>query len=331
MELNQRIFLLEKLGNYILENGAGLKDACIRAEEQNPWFSQEFISLSLKNIANYYLEKSQLENWAAQYPCVDNAQPKKIGLTLAGNIPLVGFHDLLCVFISGHHAILKLSSKDEVLFTHLISILNEWDIETNKVITISTDLKNCDAYIATGSNNSARYFEYYFKKYPHIIRRNRTSAAILSGSENDNELSLLADDMMLYYGMGCRNVSHISVPYNYDFLPLLNALKKYNSFIEFHKYKNNYDYRLALLLMNQINYMDSGGILLIENKSLFAPVSCIHYSFYVDEKSTREALLENEDLQCLVGAEGIPFGQAQQPSLNDYADGVDTMQFLCAL
>ncbi|MEO8116887.1 MAG: acyl-CoA reductase, partial [Bacteroidota bacterium] len=170
-----------------------------------------------------------------------------------------------------------------------------------------------------------------FKKYPHIIRRNRTSVAILSGLENEHALSLLADDMLLYYGMGCRNVSHIFVPHAYDFLPLLNALKKYNSIAEFYKYKNNYDYRLAILLMNQLNYMDSGGILLIENESLFAPVSCIHYSFYDDEKSIRESLLQNENVQCLVGDGGIPFGTTQQPSIDDYADGVDNMEFLCAL
>ncbi len=331
MELKQRIYLLEKLGIYILEKGEALEQACMRAEQQNPWFSQEFISLSLKSIANNFLQKNILEKWVTKYPVADNVSTKKIGLTLAGNIPLVGFHDLLCVFIAGHHAILKLSSKDEVLFTHFISTLNEWDAEVSKLITISSDLKNCDAYIATGSNNSARYFEFYFKKYPHIIRRNRTSVAILSGLENEHALSLLADDMMLYYGMGCRNVSHVFVPHEYDFLPLLKALKKYNSIAEFYKYKNNYDYRLAILLMNQLNYMDSGGILLVENESLFAPVSCIYYSFYDDEKNTREALLQNENIQCLVGNCGIPFGTTQQPNIDDYADGVDTMQFLCAL
>lgn len=331
MELKQRIYLLEKLGIYILEKGEALEEACMRAEQQNPWFSQEFISLSLKNIAQAYLQKNILEKWVTKYPVADNVSSKKIGLTLAGNIPLVGFHDLLCVFISGHHAILKLSSKDEVLFTHFISMLNEWDAEVSKLITISSDLKSCDAYIATGSNNSARYFEFYFKKYPHIIRRNRTSVAILSGLEDEHTLSLLADDMMLYYGMGCRNVSHVFVPHEYDFLPFLKALKKYNSIAEFYKYKNNYDYRLAILLMNQLNYMDSGGILLVENESLFAPVSCIYYSFYDDEKNTREALLQNENIQCLVGNGGIPFGTTQQPNIDDYADGVDTMQFLCAL
>lgn len=331
MELKQRFYLLEKLGNYILEKGEALEEACARAEQQNPWFSREFIALSLKNIAHEYLQKNILEKWVAEYPVVNVIQSKKIGLTLAGNIPLVGFHDLLCVFIAGHHAILKLSSKDEVLFKHFISKLNQWDADVSKLITVSDDLKNCDAYIATGSNNSARYFEYYFKKYPHIIRRNRTSAAILSGLENEQALSLLADDLLLYYGMGCRNVSHIFVPHAYDFLPLLKALKKYNSIAEFYKYKNNYDYRLAILLMNQLNYMDSGGILLIENESLFAPVSCIHYSFYDDEKSIREALLQNENVQCLVGDGGIPFGTTQQPTIDDYADGVDTMEFLYAL
>lgn len=331
MELQERIFLMEKLGHYLLEKDAGLEDACLRAEQQNPWFSQESIAMSINNIALYYLQKNKLENWLGKYAIANKPSLKRIGLTLAGNIPLVGFHDLLCVFISGHHAILKLSSKDEVLFSHLINKLIEWEESVQAFITISNDLKNCDAYIATGSNNSARYFDYYFKKYPHIIRRNRTSVAILSGNENAQALSLLASDMMLYYGMGCRNVSHLFVPHGYDFLPLLKALKKYNTFTDFYKYKNNYDYRLSLLLMNQVNYMDSGGILLIENESLFAPVSCVHYSVYDDANVVLETLKENENVQCIVGEGGLPFGKTQQPALDDYADGVDTMQFLISL
>ena len=331
MELQKRIFLLEKLGNYLLEKDASLEEACLRAEQQNPWFSQEFIAFSFHNIAYNFLQKNKLENWVAQYSIAISSVSKKIGLTLAGNIPLVGFHDLICVFISGHHAILKLSSKDEVLFSHLINKLIEWEEGVQAFITISNDLKNCDAYIATGSNNSARYFDYYFKKYPHIIRRNRTSVAILSGIENAQALGLLADDMMLYYGMGCRNVSHVFVPRGFDFLPLLKALKKYNTFTDFYKYKNNYDYRLSLLLMNQVNYMDSGGILLIENESLFAPVSCVHYSLYDDIKFVLDTLQDNENIQCIAGEGGLPFGKTQQPALNDYADGVDTMQFLISL
>lgn len=331
MELQKRIFLMEKLGNYLLEKDTSLEDACLRAEQQNPWFSQEFIALSLNNIAQFFLQKDKLENWVNQYSTTNHSGSKKIGLTLAGNIPLVGFHDLLCVFISGHHAILKLSSKDEVLFTHFIKKLIEWDAAVHSCITISDNLKNCDAYIATGSNNSARYFDYYFAKYPHIIRRNRTSVAILNGMENEHALNLLADDMMLYYGMGCRNVSHIFVPRAYDFLPLLNALKKYNSFLDFYKYKNNYDYRLSLLLMSQVHYKDSGGILLLENEILFAPVSCIHYSFYDDVNILSNTFQENENIQCIVGEGRLPFGQTQQPALHDYADDVDTMQFLMKL
>ncbi|MBS1730187.1 MAG: acyl-CoA reductase [Bacteroidetes bacterium] len=331
MELKQRIFLMDMLGKYILENGEDLREECSRAEQQNPWFSHDFIFLSLKSIREAFLQKSILEKWAVSYPIKMKGISKKVGLTLAGNIPLVGFHDFLCVFISGHQAILKLSSKDEVLMTHFITKLIEWDGDVAQQVSISSDLKNCDAYIATGSNNSARYFEFYFQKYPHIIRKNRTSVAILYGQETASDLSFLADDMMLYYGMGCRNVSHLFVPKDYDFLPLLNALKKYHSFIDFHKYKNNYDYRLSILLMNQTPFMDSGGILLIENESLFAQLSCIHYSYYQNEQHLHETLQRNDQIQCIVGFHGLPFGKTQYPSIQDFADGIDTMQFLCNL
>lgn len=330
MDLDQRISLMEKLGNYIRSNDEELQQACLQAEQQNPWFTQAFISLSLKNIATHYLQKKILIDWVAHYSFVQQP-PKIVGLTLAGNIPLVGFHDLLCVFISGHKAAIKLSSKDEKLFTYIITKLIKWEPKAATFLDIRQDLKNCDAYIATGSNNSARYFAYYFQKYPHIFRRNRTSAAILTGGETEKDLSLLAEDMMLYYGMGCRNLSHVFVPNGYDFIPLMNALKAYHFYLDAHKYKNNYDYRLALLLMNGVKYMDAGGILLLENDSLFAPMSCIHYSYYDHREKLLENLKQQEDLQCIVGDGGTPFGSAQSPSITDYADGVDTMQFLCSL
>jgi len=247
---------------------------------------------------------------------------------MAGNIPLVGFHDFLCVFISGHKAIIKPSSKDEVLIQHIAKKLFEWNKETEEYILFAENLKNCDAYIATGSNNSSRYFEYYFGKYPGIIRRNKTSAAILKGDESENELSLLADDIQQYFGMGCRNITHLFVPKDYDFIPLLNALKKYDYFKDFHKYKNNYDYCLALLILNRRFYMTNDSIILTENESIFSPVSQLSYSFYEDIKLLQSTLLNNKDLQCIAGKNFIPFGKSQAPALTDYADGIDTMQFL---
>ena len=250
---------------------------------------------------------------------------------MAGNIPLVGFHDLLCVFISGHKAIIKPSSKDDVLIKHLGKKLTEWDHRVSDLISFEEMLKNCDAYIATGSNNSARYFEYYFKKYPHIIRRNRTSVAVLDGDETRKELDNLADDVHLYFGMGCRNVTKIFVPNDYDFVTLLDSFKKYNYFKDHHKYRNNYDYYLTLHILNRKFYMTNESIILVENPSIFSPISQLNYEFYTDKGQVRKTLESLEDLQCAVGHDYIPFGQAQLPSLTDYADGIDTVKFLTEL
>jgi len=328
MNINERIDLLVKLGNYLLLNDKALQLAKQKAQAQNAWFTQEFIDLAIKNIAENFLNKDLLKDWISEYGINDTIQPKKVGIIMAGNIPLVGFHDFLCVFISGHKAVIKPSSKDEILIKHLAQKIIEWNKEAEAFVLFAENLKNCDAYIATGSNNSSRYFEYYFGKYPNIIRRNKTSAAILKGDESENELALLANDIQLYFGMGCRNVTHVFVPVKYDFVPLLEALKRYDYFKDFHKYKNNYDYQLALLILNHKFYMTNDSILLTENESVFAPVSQLNYSFYNDEESIEEGLTANEDIQCIVGKNFIPFGKSQSPALTDYADGIDTMQFL---
>jgi hypothetical protein len=244
---------------------------------------------------------------------------------MAGNIPLVGFHDLLSTLIAGHTAVVKLSSKDTILMKYVIESLIEINPAFQDLIIEQEQLKNCDAYIATGSNNTGRYFEQYFGKYPHIIRKNKTSIAILNGQESKAELDLLADDMLLYFGMGCRNVTQIWVPEGYDFIPLLEAMKKYNYLGDEHKYKHNYDYQLALLMMNRQFYMDTGGILLSENPSAFAALSQIHYQFYTPGKIPT---IDSSEIQCIVGQNGIPFGGPQKPSLLEYADGVDTLEFL---
>jgi hypothetical protein len=194
-------------------------------------------------------------------------------------------------------------------------------------ISIEQNLKGCDAYIATGSNNSSRYFEYYFAKYPHIIRRNRTSVAILDGNETIEQLQALADDVYTYFGLGCRNVTKLYVPRNYDFLPLLDAFKKYNHLFDHNRYKNNYDYQLAILIINRLYYMTNGSILLREDKSLFSPISELNYEFYDAVSEIHTFLDGNPSVQCIVGKQHIPFGEAQAPKLNDFADGVDVMQF----
>ena len=328
MNIKERIDLLARLGGYLLMGNEELKSAKQKAQVQNAWFTQEFIDVAIKNIADNFLRKELLEKWVEQYKFNDNVQPKKVGIVMAGNIPLVGFHDFLCVFISGHKAIIKPSSKDEVLLKHIATKILEWNKEAKDYIVFAENLKNCDAYIATGSNNSGRYFEYYFGKYPNIIRRNKTSAAILTGDESEDELLLLADDIQQYFGMGCRNVTHTFVPKDYDFIPLLDALKKYDYFKDFHKYRNNYDYQLALLILNNKFYMTNDSIILTEYNSVFAPVSQLNYSYYDSIKTLEENLLNNQDLQCIVGKGFIPFGQSQSPLLTDYADGIDTMQFL---
>ena len=329
MNLQQRIVLLNRLGEYILQDNDNWQEVKHKAHLQNAWFTPEFIDLATRNIAHAFLQPSTLTAWAKQYTIpAENTAPKNVGIIMAGNIPLVGFHDFLCVFIAGHRQTIKPSSKDDVLIKHLVQQLHDWDEATRQLIAFSEMLKNCDAYIATGSNNSARYFEYYFSKYPHIIRRNRTSVAILTGEETPEELTSLADDVYQFFGLGCRNVTKLYVPEGYNFIPLLDAFSKYDYLSDNHKYRNNYDYMLAVLILNKQYYMTNQSILLNENKELFSPISQLNFEYYKSTERPADTLKNNPDVQCLVGKGHLPFGRAQQPSLTDYADGVDVMKFL---
>lgn len=332
MNLQQRIVLLNRLGEYILQDNDNWQATKQKASIHNSWFTPDFIELATRNLATAFLQKDALTAWAQQYNIpAENTAPKNVGIIMAGNIPLVGFHDFLCVFMSGHRQTIKPSSKDDVLIKHLVQQLYDWDESTRQLIAFADMLKGCDAFIATGSNNSARYFDYYFSKYPHIIRRNRTSVAILTGEESPEELEKLADDVHQYFGLGCRNVTKLYVPEQYDFIPLLNAFNKYNHLADLHKYKHNYDYMLAIMLLNKQYYMSNQSILLTENAALFSPISQLNYEYYKPGEKPEAALLNNEDVQCIVGKQHIPFGKAQQPSLTDYADGVDVMKFLLTL
>ena len=257
--------------------------------------------MALQNICSAFLDTDKLTAWANHYHLDDNINGKNIGLVMAGNIPLVGFHDFLCVFVSGHTQTIKLSGKDDVLLKHLVQKLYSWDISVQNYISFAEMLKGCDAYIATGSNNSARYFEQYFAKYPSIIRRNRTSVAILNGKETEDELDKLSDDVHLYFGLGCRNVTKIFVPAAYDFVPLLKAFDKYKYFADHHKYKNNYDYQLSVALMNNIYYMTNESTLLIESEEIFSAISQLNYSFYDNAQKVTALLKNNSDVQCIVG------------------------------
>lgn len=330
LNLPDRIGLLTRLGAYMRDNDGQWQAVCERAHTSNPWFAPEFISLAVSNIARELLDGEALAAWCAHYHVQDAPVQKNVGIIMAGNIPLVGFHDFLCVFAAGHRQTIKLSSKDNVLLPHLLAKLHEWEPQTRSLVQTADLLKGCDAYIATGSNNSSRYFEYYFRNKPHIIRKNRTSVAILHGNEPAEELEKLADDVYTYFGLGCRNVTQVFVPSGYDFLPMLQAFRKYDHLMENHKYKHNYDYGLALQIINQQYYMTNDSIILTENPSAYSPVSQLHYQFYQQVDNVYQQL-NPEEIQCIAGTTKIPLGAAQRPGLYDYADGVDTMQFLSAL
>jgi hypothetical protein len=332
MTLQQRIDDLNHLGNFIKSGSEDWDNVKELAYRSNPWFTPEFINLASNNIAEQFLQRDKLQHWATQYNVQDQVENEKtVGLVMAGNIPLVGFHDLLSIFISGHKQLVKASSKDNVLIKFLWEKMVEFDSGVADKIAFADKLTNCDAYIATGSNNTGRYFEYYFGKYPNIIRKNRTSIAILEGDETAEELDKLADDIQLYFGQGCRNVTKLYVPKEYNFEPLLRALDKYDHYCDFHKYRHNYDYQLALLMMGNRMYMTNGSIIFSENPSLFSAVSQVHFEYYDSSDELEQRLKSNDAIQCIVSRNNIRFGQAQAPSLTDYADGVDTMAFLTKL
>ena len=331
MILQERIELMARLGSYLTEDGEAWKQVKEEAYQKNGWFTPEFIQHAAVQIAENFLDKEKLAAWAAHYHIDDNIRAKNIGLIMAGNIPMVGFHDMLAVFISGHYQTVKLSSKDDVLLKHLVKFLYSHDVEIQNHIMFADMLKGCDAYIATGGNSAAKSFEEYFGKYPNIIRKNRTSVAILTGNETPEELKLLADDIHLYFGLGCRNVTKIYVPKEYDFVSLLKSFEAYTYFADHHKYKNNYDYNLSIILLNNIYYMTNEATLLVENEGLFSPISQLFYEYYDDMNLLIENLQHNKDVQCIVGNKHVQFGAAQNPDVFTYADGEDTMEFLLGL
>ncbi len=306
-----------------------------KAGHMNGWFTEENILRSIEAICENYLDEKKIRQWVGAYPAwpENPQQPKSIGLTMAGNLPLVGFHDLLCVLMSGHKAVVKLSSKDAVLLPYLLQILFTIEPQFEKQVEYGEMLKGCHAYIATGSDNSARYFEYYFGKYPHIIRKNRNSLAILTGSETDEVLLALGQDVFSYFGLGCRNVSKLLVPPGYEFDRLLKIWEHFDYLANHHKYKSNFDYQLTLLLMNRVPYQSNAVVLLTENTGLHSPISVLYY-----EKLNHEEILKRIELaettgtlQCIVGQNQLSFGSTQSPQLWDYADGIDTLKWLLSL
>ena len=341
MSKNETVLQLVQLGKALREvayqqDYSLFPDVQFRLEEKmmhsthvNPWFTEDNIRFAFRAWSDL-LQKENITAWLEKYPA-DNPDPRKIGLITAGNIPLVGLHDMICVFAAGHIAHVKPASEDTLLPV-MIDLLEAISGNEARFAIRKEMLKDADAYIATGSNNSARYFDYYFGKYPHIIRKNRNSVAILTGEESEEELRALADDILCYFGLGCRSVSKIYIPENYDFQPFFQAMSDYGHIIQHNRYANNYDYHRTIYLMNKIPLWENGFLLLKEDENLSSPVSVLFYSVYQDEKQLRSELNNNrEALQCVVSKSDIPFGQTQYPALDDYADGVDTMAFLTQL
>jgi len=333
MNLQQRIDAFSKLGESIKKNKEKLAKG-----NHNLWFTPDFIDFALTETANS-LQKENLEQWIAKYPELQKQKSnKRAGVITAGNIPLVGFHDFLSVLISGNIFVGKLSSKDDKLMPAIIKMLIEIEQEFKSRISLTEGkLESFDAVIATGSNNSARYFEYYFGKYPHIIRKNRNSVAVLTGNETDGELQGLADDIFLYFGLGCRSVSKLFLPDGYELDTVFRNSLKHKNVINHNKYANNYDYNRAIYMMNRIDFKDNGIMLMKEDIGYASPVSVVYYEHYSKPDTVKKRLqTDNEMIQCVVSKEElvdntVNFGETQKPKLWDYADNIDTIEFLVNL
>ncbi len=338
MNLRDRIDALVALGDYLKENDQQLQTLVSATYHQNRWFTEENIYKAINAVSSHFLQKELLENWISSYSFPENNDTKTVGLILAGNIPLVGFHDLLCVFLAGHQSKIKLSEKDKLLLPHFVRILENEFPEIADYFNFVERLEGFDAVIATGSNNSARYFEAYFGKYPNIIRRNRNAVAILNGTETFEQLRALGNDVFQYFGLGCRNVSKLYLPKEFEFKSLLEAFHEFNEIVLHDKYKNNFDYNYTLLILNKIPYKANGCILMTEDESLQSRIAQLHFEYYDNVEDLKAKVHSKmEDIQCIVGEAAIPgldlipFGKAQSPSLADYADGVDVMEFLLKL
>ena len=336
MQLNDRINSFELLGKAISSNKDDIHFVINNAVNHNGWFTAENVKSALLAIKDKYLNKAALTAFAEEQKIpTENKAPKIVGLVMAGNIPLVGFQDLLYVLLTGNKAQLKLSSKDEFLSKFVINELIELEPRWKDYIAIEERLHNFDAIIATGSNNSSRYFEYYFSKYPNIIRKNRNSVAVLSGNEEATAIKNLGEDIFNYFGLGCRNVSQVLVPKDYDFNSLLKIFEdEFPILKNQHKYKNNYDYQYSLLLINGASHKASENLLLLENENIASPISCLHFKTYENTGEIQHYLdLKKDEIQCVVSEmpeinKAIAFGKSQQPGLNDFADNVNVVNFL---
>lgn len=332
MNFEKKIRLLSLLRDEILQIIERDDDIILKAYQNNNWFAPEFIQYALQSIA-FMLEESKLIKWFSKYP-TQKTKIKKIGLIMAGNIPMVGFHDLLCVLISGHRAEVKLSHNDDVLIPYIVFLLQKIDPGIREQIKFETQIDKPDAVIATGSDNTSRYFKYAFKDIRHIIRKNRTSCCILNGNESTNDFEALSEDIFTYFGLGCRNVSKIYLPKNFDVNKLVLRLEKFNWVKKYSKYYNNYTYRVSRNLLENKEFVNGHFFILSKSKNIVSPISCIYYEEYEDLEMLKHVISLNKNkLQCIVSKNGwyensISFGMAQYPEPWDYADNIDTMKFL---
>lgn len=296
----------------------------------NPWFTKESVLTALGALSGM-LESETFEKWTAPYPFAE--KPKRVAIIMAGNIPLVGFHDLLAVVLSGHIALCKLSSGDTRMLPAIVGMLEKWEPEIRRRIELAAGpLTAIEAVIATGSNNATDYFDRYFGKYPHIFRRNRTSVAVLDGTETKEELQALGNDMFRYFGLGCRNVSKLLIPENFELNRIFEAIVAFGHIINHHKYANNYDYNRTIYLMNRIPFLDNNFCMLKEDEGLVSPLSVFFVQRYADMEEVAAFLEQHkESIQTVVGHDFIPLGKAQEPAIDDYADGVNTLEWLSEL
>lgn len=319
----------EDFDSYISEYFERVDDIIKREKSYNGWFTEDSVRSSLYHLG-IRLNKEELSTWLSDIE--PTIKPKKVGIIMAGNLPLVGFHDFLSVVMSGNIAVVKMSSDDKRLLPVLIEIIKALQPELEDRIQVVDRVNGIEAVIATGSNNSARYFEKYFGHLPNIIRKNRTSLAVIEGDESKEELEALGKDVFTYFGMGCRNVSQLLIPKEFDMDRFFGAIVNFGDVVNHHKYANNYDYHKAIYLMNQEELLENGFLLTKEDDCLFAPISVLLYSRY-DKNDEVEAYIEKhkDEIQVTVGKNYTPFGHAQSPKLDDYADGVNTLEFLNTL
>ncbi|MDN5285478.1 MAG: acyl-CoA reductase [Mucilaginibacter sp.] len=338
INIKNAINSFSRLGKQLTEPDAALQAIINDERYHNAWFTPESVSEAVTAIGKM-LNEADLHTWLSDYYLNNEKESKKVGLILAGNIPLVGFHDVLCVLASGNHALIKASSQDARLIKQVLQRLVDIDNSFADQYSFVERLVDFDAIIATGSNNSSRYFDYYFGKVPNIIRKNRNSIALLTGTETAEELFSLGHDIFDYYGLGCRNVSKLLVPAGYIFNFFFESIEEHKAIIHHHKYNNNYDYNKSIYLVNSDKHLDNGFLMVKEDDRMASPLSVVYFSYYDDLAAAQQILIDqSENIQCIVTKAPISvpnqvvgFGQSQQPALWDYADGIDTMEFLSNL